>query len=149
MILQQFLDNFHTCLVSCSLLARNHLRLYDNGEPEGSKHHPSCLVGAVNTECRIQDLLETARQRAKLLSDSQYPNTPPLAVDCLNLEADDPTTIREVRVPCVPHHLDFVLTEVLKNAFRAVCERHLDEVDPPAVKAFVVRRGGNVVIKVT
>ena len=45
-------------------------------------------------------------------------------------------------------HLSYIFTEILKNAFRATCEHHVDALDLPPIKAHISLEGSTLVVKI-
>ena len=53
-----------------------------------------------------------------------------------------------IQLTYVPSHLYHMLFELLKNAMRAVVERHPSDTELPPIQLFVIQGGEDLVIKV-
>mmetsp|Transcript_19345 Transcript_19345/g.41789 ORF Transcript_19345/g.41789 Transcript_19345/m.41789 type:complete len:290 (-) Transcript_19345:21-890(-) len=88
--------------------------------------------GIIEGDCEILRYVELASHEAGVLCDHYYGESPVLSVEQV-------TNRDSVRFTYVPGHLKYMLTEVLKNSFKATVEfnRKKDEELPPVLVTIV------------
>ncbi|KAK9818127.1 hypothetical protein WJX72_007548 [[Myrmecia] bisecta] len=103
--LDNFLDNMLHSRISRRVIAEQHINL--------ANRRPG-FIGVICTDLNIREAIDFAVQRTKQACTETYGVTTEVL-----LSGDISATI-----PYIPTHLDYMLHELLKNAMRAVVERH-------------------------
>ncbi len=104
--LDTFLEAMLSSRISRRVLAEHHINL-NNSRPG--------YIGVICTDLSLADSIDFAAGRSKQVCIETYGAAPEILVS---------GDIR-LKVPYIPAHLDYMLYELLKNASRAVVERHL------------------------
>uniref|UniRef100_A0A7S1TKN8 Protein-serine/threonine kinase n=1 Tax=Erythrolobus australicus TaxID=1077150 RepID=A0A7S1TKN8_9RHOD len=110
--LQRFLDNFFRSRIAIRLMIGHYLATRD------AAAHPS-RIGIVNRQCSPAALARRATAEAQELARRYYRQSVVPEV-CVLGHID-------ARFPYVDEHVFFCLRETLKNAMRAVIEKHADD----------------------
>ncbi|KAK2789985.1 hypothetical protein FQN52_005793 [Onygenales sp. PD_12] len=110
----KFLDEHLRARIGTRLIAQQHLALHMASQPptEGSQPVPSNYIGVIDTALRPAQLIRTCEEFVAEICELKYGVRPRLVID------GEP----EVTFAHVPVHLEYIITELLKNAFRAVVE---------------------------
>lgn len=109
--------------IAIRLIAEQHLALSEAaaraaGKSTDDRYPQSATsVGVIETEMRPADVIRASAEYVHHLCEATFDLAPPLVI-----EGDmDITSVG------VPMHLDYVMTELLKNSFRATTERYLKQ----------------------
>lgn len=112
-----FLDAALHSRIGIRIIAEQHLALTDSRLPVeqgGSAPSPSS-VGIIDTEMRPAHITEMSGEYVRALCEATFEMAPRLV-----LEGDVHST-----VVGIPVHLEYVMTELLKNSFRATTETYI------------------------
>ena len=104
--LDSFLEAMLSSRISRRVLAEHHINL--NNSRTG-------YIGIICTDLSLADSIDFAAGRSKQVCIETYGSAPEILI----------SGDVHLRVPYIPAHLDYMLYELLKNASRAVVERHL------------------------
>lgn len=104
--LDSFLEAMLSSRISRRVLAEHHINL-NNSRPG--------YIGIICTDLSLADSIDFAAGRSKQVCIETYGSAPEILI----------SGDVHLRVPYIPAHLDYMLYELLKNASRAVVERHL------------------------
>lgn len=139
--IQYFLDRFLMSRISIRMLINQHLLMFAEKKPE----HPF-QVGAIDTMCNVNDVLEDAYNNAKFLCDQYYLCAPDAKFKSINTVDKD----KPVDLVYVPSHLYHMAFELFKNAMRAVIEYHGSAAKTyPAIETLVVKGKEDITIRIT
>jgi [3-methyl-2-oxobutanoate dehydrogenase (acetyl-transferring)] kinase len=103
--LDSFLEAMLSSRISRRVLAEHHINLH-NRRPG--------YVGIISTDLSLSDSIDFAAGRSKQVCIETYGVAPEILI----------SGDLHLKVPYIPAHLDYMLYELLKNASRAVVERH-------------------------
>jgi [3-methyl-2-oxobutanoate dehydrogenase (acetyl-transferring)] kinase len=103
--LDGFLESMLRSRISRRVIAEQHLGL---GQPRPG------YVGIICTELSLADSVDLAAQRCRQVCIETYGIAPDVVT----------SGDRDLSMAYIPHHVDYMLYEVLKNAARAVVEHH-------------------------
>ena len=147
--IQYFLDRFYMSRISTRMLTNQHASLFEREEiPEGAPpavEQPN-MIGILNTECKVKDLVEQAFKNAAFLCEEYYQCSPDIDITMKN--ALDPKAPIEICYP--PPHLYHILFEVFKNALRATVEnKKKGQFELPDVEVLISRGQDDVCIKIS
>ncbi|KAG6841210.1 hypothetical protein C0991_000872 [Blastosporella zonata] len=109
--ISNFLDSAIRNRISVRLIAEQHIALsqaLENPEADASQ------VGVVDTKCSPKTMIKMCGSFVSELCEATLGATPPLVI---NGHVD-------ATFAYVPVHMEYVVTEILKNAFRATVEHH-------------------------
>ncbi|KAL2891777.1 3-methyl-2-oxobutanoate dehydrogenase lipoamide kinase [Ceratocystis lukuohia] len=120
----RFLDQHLRARIGTRLLAEQHLALHYSSHPlttSGGSHAryanpPAHYVGVIDTALQPAECVEICASLVADMCELRYGVRPALEID-----GDHSATFAYV-----PMHLDYMLTELLKNAFRATVESRSD-----------------------
>jgi signal transduction histidine kinase len=104
--LDSFLEAMLSSRISRRVIAEHHINL-NNSRPG--------YIGIICTDLSLADSIDFAAGRSKQVCIETYGVAPEIIISG-NVE---------LKLPYIPAHLDYMLYELLKNASRAVVERHL------------------------
>jgi pyruvate dehydrogenase kinase 2/3/4 len=136
-----FLDRFYTSRISIRFLVRHHIEVYKSfSEKRKDPKRRATLVGLVDTDCIVKEILEDAYRDASFLSQQHYTQSPELKIVC-------PQDIRNFTY--IPLHLYYIFFELLKNSLRAVIEFHKDKNELPCIQAIIVKGAEDLSIKIS
>lgn len=139
--IQYFLDRFLMSRISIRMLINQHLLMFAEKKPE----HPF-QVGAIDTMCNVNDVLEDAYNNAKFLCDQYYLCSPDIKLESRNTVDKD----KPVDLVYVPSHLYHMAFELFKNAMRAIIEYHGSAAKTyPAIETLVVKGKEDITIRIT
>lgn len=132
-----FFDKAIRNRIGIRLIAEQHLAL--SFLSDDSSHSPSSpnskspdmTVGIVDTACSLARIIKNCGYHVENLCDGAYGRAPELLID-----GDT-----DAQFTYVPSHIEYVLNELLKNAFRATTESHphLAHHDLPPVVATIAK----------
>ncbi|KAL9095240.1 MAG: hypothetical protein Q9165_002496 [Trypethelium subeluteriae] len=126
----RFLDEHLRARIGTRLVAEQHIALHFSSIPhaELSESHAqeseaarqSSYIGIIDTQLRPADIIRNCESFVGEICELRYGVRPTLSI---NDSCDSPhgTTFAHV-----PVHLEYILTELLKNAFRATIERGME-----------------------
>jgi signal transduction histidine kinase len=121
------LDRHLRARIGTRLLAEHHIALTN---PIGDN-----FIGTIQKDCRPADTLKECAHFVGDICDMKYGITPHVTID----QGD------AVQLAYVPVHMEYIFTELLKNAFRAVIEN--DKADVPVLLT-IIRTGQGVMIRI-
>jgi signal transduction histidine kinase len=107
----RFLDQHLRARIGTRLVAEQHLALHMASQP-GLPPRPSNYIGVIDTALRPTDIIRSCETFVSEICELKYGVRPALVI---NGEVDAELTH-------VPVHLEYIITELLKNAFRATIE---------------------------
>ncbi|KAL8822156.1 MAG: hypothetical protein Q9191_007101 [Dirinaria sp. TL-2023a] len=135
----QFLDDHLRARIGTRLIAEQHIALHLSSQPH-SKGKPELIqnaspthVGVIDTALRPAEVVRHCETFVSEICELKYGVRPTVIVN------GQPTT----ELAHVPTHLEYILTELLKNAFRATVERG-QERDPIEVTIAASPASGDV-----
>ncbi|KAG6891152.1 hypothetical protein C0992_010140 [Termitomyces sp. T32_za158] len=106
-----FLDGAIMNRISVRLIAEQHIALSQALEnPDADASH----VGVVDLRCSPKAMIKMCGSFVSELCEATFGASPPLVIDGYT----------DATFAYVPVHLEYMLTEILKNAFRATIEHH-------------------------
>lgn len=111
-MIQYFLDRFYISRISIRLLMSQHVALFD---AKTSPEKTDRIVGMIDTECNLLEVITDAYSAAKFLCEHNYQTAPEL-----KLEADK----NPIAIAYIASHIHYIMFELFKNAMRAVVELH-------------------------
>ncbi|KAG9018933.1 26S proteasome regulatory subunit 7 [Tulasnella sp. 427] len=115
-----FLDEIIRSRIAVRLIAEQHIAISHALETPQEQGSTSRELGIVNKKTSPKDMVTMCSRFVSELSDATLGASPRLV-----LEGDVDATF-----PYVPVHLEYILTEVLKNSYRATVEHHHDDPGP-------------------
>lgn len=115
----RFLDEHLRARIGTRLIAEQHIALHlssqphngGNASPEGSSPSSS-YVGVIDTALRPADLIRNCESFVSEICELKYGVRPTVTINGQS----------EITIAHVPTHLEYIITELLKNAFRATVE---------------------------
>ena len=110
----KFLDDHLRARIGTRLIAEQHIALhYSSKSQEGiSPEANSSFVGIIDTALRPASVIEQCENFVSEICELNYGVRPSVTIN------GDP----ETRIAHIPVHLEYVVTELLKNSFRAIIE---------------------------
>ncbi|KAG8951551.1 26S proteasome regulatory subunit 7 [Tulasnella sp. 408] len=115
-----FLDEIIRSRIAVRLIAEQHIAVSHAIETPHAGGALTRELGIVNKKTSPKELINMCARFVTELSDATLGTSPRLV-----LEGDLDATF-----PYVPVHLEYILTEVLKNSYRATVEHHHDDPGP-------------------
>lgn len=113
----RFLDQHLRERIGTRLLAEQHIALHmASAAAPDADAPPPAYIGTIDTELRPARLIHSCAHFVGDICELRYGVRPAVEID------GDP----DVRFPYIPVHLEYILTELLKNAFRATVEAGVD-----------------------
>ncbi|KAK9239479.1 branched-chain alpha-ketoacid dehydrogenase [Lipomyces kononenkoae] len=146
----RFLDVHLHDRIGTRLLAKHHIALTKQSAQDARRD--ARFIGLVDTNLSPAELCREITWFLSDVCDLQYGMRPSMTID----------VGEDVRVAYIPEHLEYILTELLKNSFRATIEQFLGmtpasqyrikhglqrEVVPHPVAVTIVRTANGVVIR--
>ena len=104
--IKNFLDDMISARIGIRLIAEQHIALHHNNLNDTS------YIGIIDTRLRPQQLIQSCSNFIKELCEVHYGSAPDVLI---NGQIDTTFTY-------VPVHLEYIISEVLKNSFRATVE---------------------------
>ena len=131
-----FLNQHLRDRIAMKLLARHYLSLLD----QSKRSEPGKMIGALHKNLKISDLIHQVSEYVNDLCFVKYDHTVPISI----LAGDD------VTFPCIPTHLEYVITEVLKNSSRAHIEATTPDCDltEKPIEITIVRSDNELQIRI-
>ena len=114
----RFLDEHLRARIGTRLMAEQHIALHLSSQPHNSgvskqpQDSNSSYIGVIDTELRPAEIIRHCESFVSEICELKYGVRPTLVIN------GQP----ETRLAHVPTHLEYILTELLKNAFRATVE---------------------------
>ncbi|KAL2351332.1 branched-chain alpha-ketoacid dehydrogenase [Cryomyces antarcticus] len=119
----RFLDEHLRARIGTRLIAEQHIALHFSSQPhldlsesEAKDISNSTYIGVIDTALRPAEIIRSCESVVSEICELKYGVRPSLTI---NGEPD--TTIAHI-----PVHLEYIMTELLKNAFRATIERGME-----------------------
>lgn len=114
----RFLDEHLRARIGTRLIAEQHIALHLSSKPHNSgaitpqEHDQASYVGVIDTALRPADIVRQCEGFVGEICELKYGVRPAVVIN------GQPDT----RLTHVPRHLEYIITELLKNAFRATVE---------------------------
>ena len=114
----KFLDEHLRARIGTRLIAEQHIALHMSSQPHAGKEaayqaqENSSHIGVIDTALRPADIVRNCESFVSEICELKYGVRPTVVID------GQPDT----RFAHVPTHLEYIMTELLKNAFRATVE---------------------------
>ena len=115
----KFLDEHLRARIGTRLIAEQHIALHlssqphSKGKPDSSQGLSPTHVGVIDTALRPADIIRNCETFVSEICELKYGVRPTVIINGLP----------DTQLTHVPTHLEYILTELLKNAFRAIVER--------------------------
>ena len=122
----EFLDEHLRARIGTRLIAEQHIALHFSSKPhcrlndedeDPSKYRESTFIGVIDTALKPAALVRRCEDTVGEICELKYGVRP-----TVNIIGSEDTTIAHV-----PMHLEYVLTELLKNSFRATIEAGMEK----------------------
>ncbi|KAK9390087.1 branched-chain alpha-ketoacid dehydrogenase kinase [Lipomyces mesembrius] len=113
-VTNRFLDAHLHDRIGTRLLSKHHIALTKQSAP--TERPDSRFIGLVDTHLSPMELCREITLFLSDVCDLQYGMRPSMTIDIG----------QDVRVAYIPEHLEYILTELLKNSFRATIEQFLE-----------------------
>lgn len=115
----RFLDEHLRARIGTRLIAEQHIALHTSSQPHQDSHSkfqpttlPSSFIGVIDTSLQPASIVNTCGNFVSDICELKYGVRPTWIID------GEPNTT----FAYVPVHLEYIITELLKNAFRATVE---------------------------
>ena len=117
----RFLDEHLRARIGTRLIAEQHIALHFSSAPHAelypdTRPPPSSYIGTIDTALRPSDIIRNCESMVGDICEFKYGVRPSIVID------GDP----DYEFAHIPMHLEYILTELLKNAFRAQIERGME-----------------------
>lgn len=118
----RFLDEHLRARIGTRLIAEQHIALHFSSKPHNDlsddHHHDaeSSYIGVIDTALRPADIIRNCEATVGEICELKYGTRPFIQID-----GEPDTTFAHI-----PMHLEYILTELLKNAFRATIEAEME-----------------------
>lgn len=118
----RFLDEHLRARIGTRLIAEQHIALHFSSKPHNDllpdEHHPpdTSYIGAIDTSLRPAEVIRVCESMVGDICEFKYGVRPHIVID------GEP----EYTFAHIPMHLEYILTELLKNAFRAQIENGME-----------------------
>ena len=118
----QFLDAHLRARIGTRLIAEQHIALHLSSKPhnqllDSADHsNDSSYIGVIDTALRPADVIRTCEATVGEICELKYGVRPTVVID-----GEPETTFAHV-----PMHLEYILTELLKNSFRATIDNGME-----------------------
>ncbi|KAM3423697.1 Protein-serine/threonine kinase [Cercospora zeina] len=121
----RFLDEHLRARIGTRLIAEQHIALHFSSQPHAEltdQSHPdsqreSTYIGVIDTALKPADIIVGCEHMVGEICELKYGVRP-----TINIIGDPETTIAHI-----PMHLEYILTELLKNSFRATIEAGMEK----------------------
>ena len=122
----RFLDEHLRARIGTRLIAEQHIALHLSSKPhndlmEDEHHddtsHRSSYIGVIDTALKPADIIRSCEETTGEICELKYGVRP-----TINIIGSPETTIAHI-----PMHLEYILTELLKNSFRATIEAGMEK----------------------
>ncbi|KJX92712.1 mitochondrial pyruvate dehydrogenase kinase like protein [Zymoseptoria brevis] len=112
-----FLDEHLRARIGTRLIAEQHIALHFSSIPHNrNPPQPSSYIGVIDTSLRPADIIRSCEHTVGEICELKYGVRP-----TVNIIGSPDTTIAHI-----PMHLEYILTELLKNSFRATIEAGME-----------------------
>lgn len=118
-IVTGFLDEHLRARIGTRLIAEQLIALSDATQGDYSRYRKSTNVGVIDTALRPADIIRDCESFVGEMVELNYGVRPTVVID----------GVPDTQIAYIPTHLEYILTELLKNSFRAVAE-HGNEHEP-------------------
>ncbi|KAB8336986.1 hypothetical protein FH972_021290 [Carpinus fangiana] len=108
----EFLDEHLRARIGTRLIAEQHIALHNSTLDAGPESEQSSYIGIIDTALRPASIVRSCESFVSDICELSYGVRPTVTLD------GEPDTA----IAHVPVHLEYVITELLKNAFRATIE---------------------------
>ncbi|WPG97871.1 alpha-ketoacid dehydrogenase kinase [Acrodontium crateriforme] len=116
-----FLDEHLRFRIGTRLIAEQHIALHFSSQPQNEKEEireaESSYIGVIDTELKPASIIRTCENTVGEICELKYGVRP-----TVNIVGSPETTIAHI-----PMHLEYILTELLKNSFRATIEAGMEQ----------------------
>ncbi|EKG14180.1 hypothetical protein MPH_08633 [Macrophomina phaseolina MS6] len=128
----RFLDEHLRARIGTRLIAEQHIALHMSSQPHNELvgpeeeesnsstsnggHKPSSFIGVIDTQLRPADIVRHCEAMVAEICELKYGVRPRVVI----------TGEPEYAFAHIPMHLEYIVTELLKNAFRATVERGME-----------------------
>lgn len=132
----EFLNQHLRDRISMKLLATHYLSLLEQSKQD----KPSEMIGVLHKNLQISSLVRQVSEYVNDMCFVKYDRTVPISI----------LTGQNVTFPCIPTSLEYVITEVLKNSFRAHIEGSTSENDltEKPIEITIVRKDDEMQIRI-
>ncbi|OBT77357.1 hypothetical protein VF21_03476 [Pseudogymnoascus sp. 05NY08] len=108
----RFLDEHLKTRIGTRLVAEQHIALHHSSQAHAGPPGPESYIGVIDTELKPASIINACGHFVSEICELKYGVRPTWIID------GDP----ETKFAYVPVHLEYIVTELLKNAFRATVE---------------------------
>jgi len=137
--LKEFLDRFYMSRIGL----RTHMEQYLNIFADAPVHNDK-WVGIFSVHCDIKKIIEEAAEYTADLCRQNYCDAPPVEIHSALSDDED------AKIVYCPSHLNYIMTELLKNSMRAVVEFHgEDKLEYPPIVVNICAHERELVIKIS
>lgn len=118
----RFIDEHLRARIGTRLIAEQHLALHFSSKPHNDlsddDNHPpnTSYIGVIDTELKPADIIRHCETMVGEICELKYGVRPTVKID-----GEPDTTFAHI-----PMHLEYIMTELLKNAFRATIENGME-----------------------
>ena len=115
----RFLDEHLRARIGTRLIAEQHIALHVSSQPHNTnpqqleRERQSSYIGVIDTVLRPAEVIRHCESFVSEICELKYGVRPELVINGMS----------ETELAHVPTHLEYIITELLKNAFRATVER--------------------------
>ena len=109
----RFLDEHLRARIGTRLIAEQLIALHYGSQPEVRNDKGSSYIGVIDTQLRPSEVIRNCEEFVAEMVELNYGVRPRIIID------GEPDT----QIAYIPTHLEYILTELLKNSFRAVAEQ--------------------------
>ena len=135
----------------CDLRISIHMLISQHAALRGDEKTLTGMVGTIEQECNVLNVVEDAYNAASVLCDREYLDHPRLKATCLDTTDSNPETRSQVSAAMVPAHLHHIMFEILKNSMRATCEfaENKGAEELPYIRIKIYKTKNDITIKVS
>ncbi|CAG8715595.1 21854_t:CDS:2, partial [Racocetra persica] len=130
--IKDFLDDMISARIGIRLIAEQHIALHN-------ANHPN-VIGIIDTRTSPAKLIQSCANWVRELCEGHYGSSPDIIIDGQT----------DTRFAYVPVHLEYIISEVLKNSYRATVEysSKIDRNRHPPIVATISKGENNVGIRI-
>ncbi|CAG8735336.1 15302_t:CDS:2 [Cetraspora pellucida] len=130
--IKNFLDDMISARIGIRLIAEQHIALHN-------AHNPN-VIGIIDTRTSPAELIQSCANWVRELCEGHYGSSPDIIIDGQT----------DTRFAYVPVHLEYIISEVLKNAYRATVEysSKIKRDNHPPIVATISKGENNVGIRI-
>lgn len=115
--------------IGIRMIAEQHLALTAATTGDSTRYRQTpTSIGIVDTQMRVADVIQASGEYVRNVCEATFEHAP-----VLDLQGDI-----DVTMVGVPGHLEYAMTELLKNSFRATTERHLTRAGDGGIPPVIV-----------